>query len=53
VNLDAVHNYPATTVPANSRTTEKLSRQCNGVHPSAEGYRQIADSLYYWMKSLL
>jgi len=53
VNVDAVHCYPTTTGPANSRTAEKVSRQANGVHPSAEGYRQVADSIYYWMKGVL
>jgi lysophospholipase L1-like esterase len=50
VNLDAVHNYPAATVPVNGRNAEKVTRQANGCHPSAEGYRQIADSVYCWLK---
>jgi len=52
VNIDAVHNYPTQSVPINTRNTEKILRLCNGVHPSAEGYRQMADSLYYWVKGL-
>ena len=31
----------------------KLTRQANGCHPSAEGYRQIADSVYCWLKGVL
>jgi lysophospholipase L1-like esterase len=54
VNLDCVHNYPAQTVPANARNPEKLiSRQNNDVHPTAAGYRQIADTLYCWLKGRL
>lgn len=51
VNLDCVHNYPAQVLPANARNPEKLiSRQNNDVHPTAAGYRQIADTLYCWLK---
>lgn len=53
VNLDCVNNYPAATAPANATATVNVSRQNNGVHPSAEGYRQIGDSLYAWMKAML
>ena len=53
VNLDTVHNYPLATGPVNSRNPEKLTRQANGCHPSAEGYAQIADSIYCWLKGML
>jgi lysophospholipase L1-like esterase len=49
LNLDTVHNYPTVTEPANARTDEQVTRLANGVHPSAEGYRQIADSIYAWL----
>lgn len=51
VNLDCVRNYPQRTAPANARTAEKVIRLNNGVHPAAEGYRQIGDSIYCWIKS--
>lgn len=53
INLDCVNNYPAAAAPANATATVSVSRQNNGVHPSAEGYRQIGDSLYAWMKAML
>jgi len=53
VNLDCVHNYPQRTAPWNSRTSQKGARLSNGVHPSAEGYRQIGDSIYCWLKARL
>jgi lysophospholipase L1-like esterase len=28
-------------------------RQINDVHPAASGYRQLADSIYGWMKGVL
>ena len=51
VNLDCVNNYPAAIRSANSRTTAEIRRMSNGVHPSAEGYRQIGDSIWCWMMS--
>jgi len=56
VNLDCVHNYPVTEGPANARASgpgATLIRQNNDVHPAASGYRQLADSLYCWMKAVL
>jgi len=51
VNLDCVHNYPNSPVPANARSSEMIIRQNNGVHPAESGYGQIADTVYAWMKS--
>lgn len=50
INLDCVNNYPQLEAPVNARTTQKNVRANNGVHPAAEGYRQIADSIYGWLK---
>ncbi len=50
VNLDCVNNYPQKEEPVNARNPKKTNRNCNGVHPSTEGYYQIADSFYYWLK---
>jgi lysophospholipase L1-like esterase len=56
VNLDTVHNYPVAEVPANARAAgpgSTILRQNNDVHPAASGYRQLADSLYCWMKGIV
>ncbi len=52
VNLDTVHNYPKWPTAVNARNPEKITRLGNGWHPSDEGYGQIADSLYFWVKGL-
>lgn len=51
LNLDCLNNYPSLTEAANARTATQVRRQNNGVHPSAEGYQQIGDMLYAWLKS--
>ena len=53
VNLDCVHNYPKRTAAWNARTAVKVTRLNNGVHPSSEGYHQIGDSIYCWMKAMI
>jgi lysophospholipase L1-like esterase len=53
LNLDTVHNYPVSTEPANARSEQQVTRLANGVHPSAEGYRQIADTIYAWLSHRL
>ncbi len=53
LNLDTKHNMSVdSTTPWNSRTSATTIRQNNGVHPASEGYYQIADAFYYWLKSL-
>ncbi|MCB1203322.1 MAG: SGNH/GDSL hydrolase family protein [Verrucomicrobiae bacterium] len=51
LNLDPVHGFPAASVPAHARTETSVERLNNGVHPSSEGYRQIGDALYAWLRS--
>ena len=53
VNLDCRHNYPGRKAAWNQRASVSGMRLCNGVHPSAEGYRQIGDSIYCWLKVAL
>ncbi|PYV15500.1 MAG: hypothetical protein DMG07_09620 [Acidobacteria bacterium] len=53
LNLDTAHNYPRFSTPWNSRTAESGSRVNNGTHPSPEGYRQMGDSIYCWLKGVL
>lgn len=51
VNLDTEHNMPTETVPVNSRNSQTIVRQNNGVHPAESGYYQMSDMVYYWLKS--
>jgi len=53
VKLVTVHGFPVGVVPANSRAAEKITRMVNAVHPSESGYKQMADSIYAWMKGML
>lgn len=53
LNLDAVHNYPTVSVPWNAHSPTRTDRQADGVHPAPEGYKQIGDSLYAWIKARL
>jgi hypothetical protein len=51
VNLDTVNNMNSETVVVNSRSTKETVRQNNGVHPGISGYNQMADEIYYFLKS--
>lgn len=51
LNLDPWQGFPAATVPAHARSGASVTRQSNGVHPSADGYRQIGDAVYAWLRS--
>lgn len=53
VNLDCRHNYPVNNASWNSRTTAQGIRQVNALHPAPEGYRQIGDSFYCWIKAVV
>jgi len=53
VNLDCRHNYPQRASTWNAHNDAACERQCNGVHPSEEGYRQIGDALFCWLKARL
>ena len=53
LNLDCENNFPLVSVPVNAGNRRKITRLNNGVHPSADGYRQIGDTFYCWMKSVL
>ena len=52
VNLNTEHAFPAESVPANSRTTEKITRISNGLH-LASGYAQLSDSIFGWLKCMM
>ena len=53
LNVDTVNNYPARPEKANARSEAEVVRQTNGVHPAAEGYRQVADTIYGWLRWML
>ncbi|GAB5404319.1 MAG: hypothetical protein Aurels2KO_25500 [Aureliella sp.] len=44
--FDSEHNMPESDVAVNSRSSKTEKRGNNGVHPSTEGYYQIADAVY-------
>ena len=44
--FDTEYNMPYTEVNVNTRSTIKEKRGTNGVHPSNDGYMQIADVVY-------
>lgn len=44
--FDAEYGYPTSIVPVNVRSSKTEDRQSNGVHPSNDGYMQIADAAY-------
>ncbi len=50
VGLDCENNFPMQKEQLNSHNTQDIMRHCNGVHPDAKGYKQIADTFYCWLK---
>ena len=53
LNLDCENNFPIVQSPVNSGNKRTLQRLNNGVHPSRDGYYQIGDTFYCWMKAVL
>ncbi|WP_409346211.1 SGNH/GDSL hydrolase family protein [Paenibacillus sp. MBLB4367] len=52
VNLDTANNMPLVWEAVNSRNSKQILRKCDDVHPAVEGYYQLADVIYYWLKTL-
>jgi hypothetical protein len=50
VNLDCENNFPVEEVPVNNGNAKRVIRQSNGVHPAVEGYNQMGDTYYAWLK---
>ena len=50
LQVDCRHGYPAVEVPWHADSTVRGLRQNNGVHPDANGYRQVGDAFYAWLK---
>lgn len=49
--LDVVNNMSrAASAPVNSRSSVTAQRQNNGVHPATEGYQQIGDAVWAFLK---
>ncbi|RKN62876.1 SGNH/GDSL hydrolase family protein [Paenibacillus ginsengarvi] len=48
--IDTAHNMPMELLAANARSGQTELRQSNGVHPAPEGYHQMADVMYAWLK---
>jgi lysophospholipase L1-like esterase len=52
VNLDTVNNMSrAASAPVNSRSTVTVQRQNDGLHPATAGYRQLADTVWSFLKN--
>ena len=51
--LDCENNFPIINAPINAGNKRHIARLNNGVHPSPDGYRQMGDAFYCWMKSVL
>lgn len=52
-SLDTVNNFNSTTELANSRSAVMVTRENNSLHPGINGYPQMADSTYYWLKNMV
>ncbi len=51
LNLDCENHYPATVEPVSAGSAKTVRRLNNGVHPDEEGYHQIADTIYAWIRA--
>jgi lysophospholipase L1-like esterase len=51
--FDTEYNMPTGTRQVNTRNTEMITYQSNGVHPATPGYYQIADAFYRWIMGAL
>lgn len=50
LNVSPIHGFPRGESAAHSHTTEKVERWTNGVHPSDEGYNQMGDAIWSFLK---
>lgn len=48
--LDCENNYPEQSGRLNLHNPKETMRQCNALHPAREGYEQIGDIFYSWLK---
>ena len=52
INYDCDRNYPLKSVPAFEGSATMVETVANALHPTMEGYRQWADSEFFWLKSI-
>ena len=48
--LDTENNFPVQQERANARSSGRVPRQSNALHPLPAGYQQSADLVYAWIK---
>ena len=53
MNIDTENNMKFLKQPVNVDNPRMIMRANNGVHPAREGYRQMADTLYCYVKAVL
>lgn len=53
LGFDSEQGYPTEQQPVHARSEGTTARQMNALHPAVSGYRQVADTIYSWMKNLL
>lgn len=51
VCIDDYYGYSKKPAAVNSRYSGAISRMIDGVHPSTDGYEQIADCIWCWIKN--
>ncbi len=53
VGIDSENNFPVRKEAASYGTKNMIFRQDNGVHPNVDGYNQLGDIYYAWMKNII
>lgn len=53
LNFDSENGYPVEQQSVHARSDAKVTRQINAVHPAVQGYRQVADAIFAWIKNSL
>ena len=51
--IDPYHGYPEETSEAFSGSNITVTRQCNALHPSPAGYRQLGAAAFSWLMDVL
>lgn len=52
-SIDRYYGFPRTTVNASARSTVQVTKFTNDVHPANEGYYQMGDSLYSFIRNIV
>ena len=47
--IDLANGFPTSEVPLNARSTRKVRRQTNAMHPTVDGGRQYGDAVAAWV----